>query len=54
MVQKPMDRAEPVFEDLVIAARVRQRLADDDGTRHTLEDVAAECGVDLDEGDPDA
>lgn len=40
---------DPVIEDLVIGARIRERLAEDDGTRHTLEEVAAEFGVTLDE-----
>lgn len=39
---------DPVIEDLVIAARVRERLAEDDGTRYTLEEVAAEFGLELD------
>lgn len=40
---------DPIIEDLVIAARVRQRLTDDDGTRYTLDELAAEFDVDLDE-----
>lgn len=40
---------DPVIEDLVIAVRVRERLAADDGTRFTPEEVAAEFGIDLDE-----
>ena len=39
---------DPVVEDLVIAARARERLAADDGTRHTLEDVAASLDLRLD------
>jgi hypothetical protein len=40
---------DPIIEDLVIAARVRERLAADDGERFSLETVAAEFGIDLDE-----
>jgi hypothetical protein len=40
---------DPIIEDLVIAQRVRDRLAADDGTRFTLEEVAESVGVDLDE-----
>jgi hypothetical protein len=39
---------DPIIEDLVIAARVRERLAADDGARYTLEEVAAEFGLDFD------
>ena len=39
---------DPIVEDLVIAARVRERLAADDGTRHTVEDVATSLGLELD------
>ncbi|MCU1350903.1 MAG: hypothetical protein JWM05_112, partial [Acidimicrobiales bacterium] len=39
---------DPIIEDLVIAARVRERLAADEGERFSLEDVAAEFGIDLD------
>lgn len=39
---------DPVIEDLVIAARARERLADDDGTRFSLVEVAAAVGVDVD------
>lgn len=39
---------DPVIEDLVIAARVRERLDADDGTRYTVEQLAAEFGIDLD------
>jgi hypothetical protein len=38
---------DPIIEDLVIAARVRERLAADDGERFSLEDVAGEFGIDL-------
>jgi len=40
---------DPIIEDLVIAQRVRERLADDDGTRLTLDQVATRLGVDLDQ-----
>jgi antitoxin StbD len=40
---------DPVIEDLVIAARARERLAEDDGTRFTVDEVAAEPGMNLDE-----
>ena len=40
---------DPVIEDLVIAARVRERLAEDDGTRYSLDEVAAEFGLVLDD-----
>lgn len=40
---------DPVIEDLVIAARVRERLAADDGRRHSLDEVAASLGIALDE-----
>ena len=36
-----------VIEDLVIAARVRERLDQDDGSRYTLDQVAAELGLEL-------
>ena len=39
---------DPIIEDLVIAARIRERLADDDGERFSLEAVAAEFSIDLD------
>ena len=39
---------DPIIEDLVIAARVRERLADDDGTRFTVDEVAARFDLDLD------
>ena len=39
---------DPVIEDLVIAARVRERLAEDDGTRFSLEEVATELGLEAD------
>lgn len=39
---------DPVIEDLVIAQRVRDRLAEDDGSRLTLDQVADRLGVDLD------
>lgn len=39
---------DPIIEDLVIAARVRERLANDDGERFSLDAVAAELGIDLD------
>ena len=35
-------------EEHAIAVRVRERLAADDGTRHSLEEVADELGIDLD------
>lgn len=38
---------DPIIEDLVIAARVKARLAEDDGTRHSLEEVEARLGLDL-------
>jgi hypothetical protein len=40
---------DPYIEDLVIAARVRERLATDDGTRLSLTDVAAQFSINLDE-----
>lgn len=39
---------DPIIEDLVIAARVRERVAVDDGTRYTLDEVAASFGIELD------
>jgi len=38
---------DPIIEDLVIAARVEKRRADDDGRRYTLDEAAAELGLDL-------
>jgi hypothetical protein len=35
-------------EDAAIAARIRERMANDDGTRYTLDEVAEMFGVDLD------
>lgn len=40
---------DPIIEDLVIAARARERLVADDGSRFSLDDVAAEFGIDLTE-----
>jgi hypothetical protein len=37
------------LEDLVIAQRVTERLADDDGTRLTFEELVAGCGFSRDE-----
>jgi antitoxin StbD len=37
-----------VAEDVAIAQRLRERLAEDDGQRVGLVDLAAELGVDLD------
>lgn len=37
------------IEDLVIAQRVRDRLAANEGIRHSLDDIAARFGVDLSE-----
>lgn len=50
-VNVPVDLGlfDPVIEDLVIARRIRDRLATDDGTRLTLTEVATGFGVDLDE-----
>lgn len=39
---------DPIIEDLVIAARVRERLADDDGTRFSVDEVATRFDLDLD------
>jgi hypothetical protein len=39
---------DPIVEDLVIAARARERLAEDDGSRYTVDEVAASLGLDLD------
>lgn len=39
---------DPIIEDLVIAARIRERLADDSGERFTLDQVADELGISLD------
>lgn len=39
---------DPVIEDLVVTARVRERLDADDGARYTVEQVAAEFGIELD------
>ena len=39
---------DPVIEDLVVAARVRERLSDDDGERVSLADVVARFNIDLD------
>lgn len=36
-----------VAEDIAIAQRIREREATDDGQRTTLEEVAAELGIDL-------
>ena len=38
---------DPIIEDLVIAQRVQDRLANDDGTRLSLDQVASRLGVDL-------
>jgi antitoxin StbD len=37
---------DPVIEDLVTAARIRERLGADDGSRFDAADVAAELGLD--------
>jgi hypothetical protein len=36
---------DPVIEDLVIAARIRERLDHDDGRRFTVDEVANELGL---------
>ncbi|MGH8910770.1 MAG: hypothetical protein ACRD0K_30810 [Egibacteraceae bacterium] len=38
---------DPIVEAIVVAARARQRLADDDGTRYTIDDVAERLGIEL-------
>jgi hypothetical protein len=38
---------DPIIEDLVIAARVRERRAADEGVRYTLDEAAAELGITL-------
>ena len=40
---------DPIIEDLVIAARARQRLDEDDGTRYGLDEVASQLGLPLDD-----
>lgn len=40
---------DPVIEDLVIAARARERLAEDSGARYSLDEVATELGIPLDD-----
>jgi hypothetical protein len=42
------------IEDIVIAARIRERLACDDGIRHDLEVVAAELGISVEDPLDDA
>jgi antitoxin StbD len=39
---------DPIIEDLVIAARVRQRRTADDGLRYSIDEVAAELGIAVD------
>lgn len=36
-----------IAEDIAIAERIRRRLADDNGNRTSLADVAEELGIDL-------
>lgn len=43
-----LELLDPVIEDLVIAARVRERLAEDDGTRLGVDEVAARFRLHLD------
>ena len=38
---------DPIIEDLVIAARIRERRAADDGVRYTLDEAAAELAITL-------
>jgi hypothetical protein len=38
-----------IWDDVVIAIQVRERLANDTGERLTLEEFAAEVGFDLDD-----
>ena len=38
---------DPIIEDLVIAARVAERLAADDGTRYGLDEITSELGIKL-------
>ena len=38
----------PQIEQLIIEARVSRRLAEDDGTRYSMEDVAERFGVSID------
>lgn len=44
-----LDRLEEMEKDLRLMTIGLVRMVTDDGTRHRLEDVAAEFGVDLDE-----
>ncbi len=39
---------DPIIEDLVVAARVRERLDADDGIRYSLDEVASRLGISLD------
>lgn len=39
---------DPIIEDLVIAARIRERRAADDGVRYNLDEAADELGITLD------
>ena len=38
----------PLFEDIVIGERIRERAANDNGHRTSLGEVAADFGIDLD------
>ncbi len=38
---------DPIIEDLVIAARLRERLGADDGTRYSIDEVAESLGFGL-------
>lgn len=38
---------DPLIEDMVVAARVRERMAADTGARYSLEEVAAEFGLEI-------
>ena len=46
-----LDRIDELEEDLLLWGIALVRTITDSGARHSLEDVAAEFGVDLDDGE---
>lgn len=48
-----LERMEEIEEDLMLMVATLARMMVDTGRRHSLDDVAAEFGVDLDDDDED-
>lgn len=48
-----LERMEEIEEDLLLMVATLSRMMSDSGRRHSLDDVAAEFGIDLDDEDCD-